>query len=148
MNYKKGDSGDMVRRIQHALKSAGYGVIPDGKFGIITHEAVVTYQRENGLVADGIVGPATLAKLIAAKFSIKKSRRQIDAIVIHCTASKPGIDLTVDDVRKIHKKQGWSDIGYHYLIRLDGRIETGRDVDLIGAHVNGHNAHTIGVCYS
>ena len=147
MNYKKGDRGEMVKRIQQALKSAGYGVIPDGKFGVITHEAVVTYQRENGLVADGIVGPATLAKLLAAKFSVRKSRRRIDAIVIHCTASKPGVDLTVEDVRKMHKKQGWSDIGYHYLIRLDGRIENGRDVDLIGAHVADHNAHTIGVCY-
>ena len=147
MNYKKGDSGDMVRRIQQALKSAGYGVIPDGKFGIITHEAVVTYQRENGLVADGIVCPATLAKLLAAKISVKKSRRRIDAIVVHCTASKPDVDLTAQDVRTMHKRQGWSDIGYHYLIRLDGRIELGRDVDIIGAHVEGHNAHTIGVCY-
>ena len=142
MNYKKGDSGEMVKRIQSALH-----LVPDGKFGDITLEAVLDFQKRNGLAADGIVGPATLTKLLASKFSVKKSRRQIDAIVIHCTASKPGVDLTVDDVRKIHKKQGWSDIGYHYLIRLDGRIENGRDVDLIGAHVNGHNAHTIGVCY-
>lgn len=147
MNYKKGDSGEMVKQIQQALKSAGYGVIPDGIFGEITREAIITYQREAGLVPDGIVGPATLAKLLAAKFSIKKSRRRIDGIVIHCTATKPGVDLNVDDVRKIHKAQGWADIGYHYLVRLDGRIEAGRDVDIIGAHVSGHNAHTIGVCY-
>lgn len=137
----------MVKQIQHALKSAGYGVIPDGIFGEITREAIVAYQRDAGLVPDGIVGPATLTKLLAAKLSIKKSRRQIDGIVIHCTATKPGQDLTVADVRKMHKQKGWSDIGYHYLIRLDGRIEKGRDVDIIGAHVSGHNAHTIGVCY-
>ena len=147
MNYKKGDKGDMVRQIQKALAAAGYGVIADGIFGEITREAVLAYQSENGLKADGIVGPATMTKLLAAKISIKKSRRRIDAIVIHCTASKPDKDLNVEDVRKIHKKKGWSDIGYHYLIRLDGRIETGRDVDLIGAHVSGYNAHTIGVCY-
>ena len=147
MNYKKGDKGEMVRCIQQALKSAGYGVIPDSKFGEITHEAVIAYQSENNLVADGIVGPATLAKLLAVKFSMKKSKRRIDEIVVHCTASKPNVDLNVADVRKMHKKQGWSDIGYHYLIRLDGRIEVGRDVDTIGAHVEGHNAHTIGVCY-
>lgn len=142
MSYKKGDSGEMVKRIQSALH-----LVPDGKFGDITLEAVLDFQKRNGLAADGIVGPATLTKLLASKFSIKKSRRQIDAIVIHCTASKPNVDLNVDDVRKMHKKQGWSDIGYHYLIRLDGRIDVGRDVDIIGAHVSGHNAHTIGVCY-
>ncbi len=148
MTYKKGDKGAMVKRIQEALKSAGFGVYPDGIFGTITEEAVVAFQRENPpLDIDGIVGPATLAKLLAAKFSIKKSRRRIDAIVIHCTATKPNVDWTVEDVRRVHKAQGWSDIGYHYLIRLDGTIENGRDVDIIGAHVNGHNAHTIGVCY-
>ena len=147
MTYKKGDRGEMVKQIQQALKSAGYGVIPDGIFGEITREAVIAYQSENGLIPDGIVGPATMAKLLAAKLSVKKSRRRIDAIVVHCTASKPDVDLTAQDVRTMHKRQGWSDIGYHYLIRLDGRIELGREVDIIGAHVEGHNAHTIGVCY-
>lgn len=147
MTYKKGDRGEMVKQIQEALKSAGLGVYPDGIFGQITHDAVVEFQCREGLTPDGIVGPATLTKLLAAKISIKKSRRQIDGIVIHCTATKPGQDLTVEDVRRMHKAQGWSDIGYHYLIRLDGRIEKGRDVDIIGAHVSGHNAHTIGVCY-
>ena len=142
MNYKKGDKGEMVKRIQQVLH-----LIPDGIFGELTQEAVIAFQRENNLVPDGIVGPATLAKLLAVKFSMKKSKRRIDEIVVHCTASKPNVDLNVDDVRKMHKKQGWSDIGYHYLIRLDGRIENGRDVDIIGAHVEGHNAHTIGVCY-
>lgn len=142
MNYKKGDTGEMVKQIQRVLH-----LIPDGIFGQLTHEAVIAYQSENGLIPDGIVGPATMAKLLAAKLSVKKSRRRIDAIVVHCTASKPDVDLTAQDVRTIHKRQGWSDIGYHYLIRLDGRIELGRDVDIIGAHVEGHNAHTIGVCY-
>lgn len=142
MNYKKGDRGEMVRQIQKALH-----LIPDGIFGEITHEAVIAYQSENGLIPDGIVGPATLTKLLAAKLSIKKSTRVITGIVIHCTATKPNVDLNADDVRRIHKAQGWSDIGYHYLIRLDGRIENGRDVNIIGAHVSGHNAHTIGVCY-
>lgn len=142
MNYKKGDTGEMVKQIQRVLH-----LIPDGIFGKLTHEAVIAYQSENGLIPDGIVGPATMAKLLADKISVKKSRRQIDGIVIHCTATKPDVDWTAADVRNVHKKKGWSDIGYHYLIRLDGRIELGRDVDIIGAHVEGHNAHTIGVCY-
>jgi len=142
MNYKKGDKGEVVKQIQRTLH-----LVDDGIFGHLTEEAVIAFQREAGLVPDGIVGPATLTKLLAAKFSIKKSRRKIYGIVIHCTATKAGVDLNVEDVRRIHKAQGWADIGYHYLIRIDGRIENGRDVDLIGAHVSGYNANTIGVCY-
>lgn len=142
MNYKKGDRGEMVKQIQRALH-----LIPDGIFGDITREAVIDFQEQNNLTPDGIVGPATMAKLMASKLTIKKSTRVITGIVIHCTATKPNADLNADDVRRIHKAQGWSDIGYHYLIRLDGRIENGRDVNTIGAHVSGHNAHTIGVCY-
>ena len=42
---------------------------------------------------------------------------------------------------------GWSDIGYHYVIRLDGELETGRPIDKVGAHVKGHNKDSIGICY-
>ena len=54
---------------------------------------------------------------------------------------------TVDDIRREHKAQGWSDIGYHYLVYLDGTVHEGRDVDIAGAHASGHNTHSIGVCY-
>ena len=47
----------------------------------------------------------------------------------------------------MHKAKGWSDIGYHYLVKLDGTIQAGRDVDIIGAHVKGHNSNSIGVVY-
>ncbi|MBO4551496.1 MAG: N-acetylmuramoyl-L-alanine amidase [Bacteroidaceae bacterium] len=78
---------------------------------------------------------------------MRKSKRTITDIVVHCTASVAGKDLTVEDIRKIHKKNGWADIGYHYVVRLDGRIEVGRDIDKIGSHVKGHNSHSIGVVY-
>ena len=54
---------------------------------------------------------------------------------------------TVEDIRREHKAQGWSDIGYHYLVYLDGTVHEGRDVDIAGAHASGHNTHSIGVCY-
>ena len=73
--------------------------------------------------------------------------REIDKIIIHCTATKEGKDYSVDTVRKWHLKRGWSDIGYHFLIRLDGTIEKGRDVNRIGAHCKGHNKGSIGICY-
>ena len=144
--YKVGSRGEVVKQIQRALK-----LYPDGIYGRLTREAVMTFQKENGLTSDGIVGPATLAKLlpkaVSVAFSQKKSVRTITDIVVHCTATCPNQDLNVGDIRRMHIKQGWADIGYHYVIRLDGRIEPGRDVDIVGAHVSGHNSHSIGVVY-
>lgn len=138
--YKIGSRGEVVKQIQKALH-----LIPDGIFGKLTEEAVISFQNQNGLKPDGIVGPATLAKLIPVRF--KRSSRVITDIVIHCTATKAGYDYTANDIRKMHRAQGWSDIGYHYIVRLNGAVEPGRDVDMIGAHVSGHNAHSIGIAY-
>lgn len=138
--YKRGSTGQMVRQIQKALH-----LMPDGIYGAITEEAVRKWQAAHGLPADGIVGPKTLLKLIPVR--LKKSKRTITDIVIHCTATRAWQDYSADDIRRMHKAQGWADIGYHYVVRLDGTIEPGRDVDKIGAHVSGHNANSIGVVY-
>ena len=140
MNYKKGSRGEMVRQIQKALH-----LYPDGIFGALTEERVKQFQRENGLTPDGIVGPATLTKLIPAR--LKKSKRIINEIIVHCTATPEGKDYTVAEIRRWHLARGFSDIGYHYIIHLDGEIETGRDVDISGAHCTGHNANSIGISY-
>lgn len=145
MTYKKGSRGEMVRQIQKALAGAGLRVIVDGNFGPITEEAVKEFQIKKGLKADGIVGPATLALLIPAR--LKKSRRSINEIIIHCTATPEGRECSVDEIRQWHKARGFTDIGYHYVIHLDGRVENGRDVDIAGAHCTGHNTHSIGVVY-
>lgn len=144
--YKLGSRGEAVKQIQKALH-----LVPDGVFGPLTQEALVTWQREHGLTPDGLAGPATLARLLptVAKnvLHMKKSRRTITDIVIHCTASREGQAMTVEQIRAEHKKNGWSDIGYHYVIGLNGERWNGRDVDLVGAHVSGHNAHSIGIAY-
>ena len=146
--YKIGSpKSDMVAKIQRILH-----LIPDGIYGQLTREAVTAWQKEHGLTADGIVGPATLAKMFpeVAKSSLglKKSKRTITDIVVHCTASRENVKMTVDQIRRIHmRERGWSDIGYHYVVTLDGEVEFGRDVNLIGAHVSGYNSHSIGVVY-
>jgi len=140
MIYKIGSKGDKIKEIQIVLN-----LYPDGIFGKLTEEAVMTYQRENGLKVDGIVGEETYRKLFTNGFT--KSKRKITDIVVHCTASRCDENLTVADIRKIHKKNGWSDIGYHYVVRLDGIIELGRNVNISGAHVSGHNPHSIGIVY-
>ena len=140
--YRKGSRGEVVRQIQIALH-----LYPDGIFGVNTEQAVKEFQKRNNLNPDGIVGPLTLAKLIPQRF--KKSKRTITELIVHCSATPEGVDYTVDDIRKWHRQQGWSDIGYHYVVYRNGLIVDGRDVDLIGAHClkGGHNTHSIGICY-
>lgn len=138
--YKQGSRGEVVKQIQKALN-----LYPDGIFGPLTKERVMQFQRENGLTVDGIVGPATLAKLIPCW--LRKSKRRITEIIVHCTATQEGRHVTVDELRLWHKQKGWSDIGYHYVVYLDGTVHEGRNVDISGAHCTGHNANSIGVVY-
>ena len=144
-----GSRGDGVKVLQQALCRAGYPMICDGIYGVITRDAVVEFQRKHHLVSDGIVGPATIALLIPTVFKLKKSKRTIKEIIVHCTATPEGRNMTVEQIRADHKKKGWSDIGYHYVIDTQGKRFTGRDVDLIGAHcaAGGHNTYSIGVAY-
>jgi len=73
--------------------------------------------------------------------------RKITIIVIHCSATKEGLDIDASVIRSWHKNKGYRDIGYHYVIKLDGTIEKGRSEESIGAHVQGFNANSIGICY-
>ena len=138
--YKRGSTGAVVKQIQEALH-----LLADGIYGAITEDAVKVFQRENGLTVDGIVGPATLAKLVPQR--LKKSERKITEIIIHCSATPEGRDYTVDDIRRWHKERGYSDVGYHYIVYRNGILAQGRDINVVGAHASGHNAHSIGICY-
>lgn len=72
--------------------------------------------------------------------------RHINTIVIHCSATPPNMDIGAKEIREWHLQRGWSDIGYHYVIRRNGNIELGRPVERIGAHVRGFNRYSIGIC--
>ena len=74
--------------------------------------------------------------------------RIINEIIVHCSDTPEGRNDKAEDIRRWHVNgNGWSDIGYHYVVDLDGTIELGRDVALVGAHATGHNANSVGVCY-
>ena len=74
--------------------------------------------------------------------------RTITLIVIHCSAVRPGQQSSAKDINDWHHDRGFKNgIGYHYVVRRDGSIEPGRPLDMIGAHVVGHNRHSIGICY-
>lgn len=73
--------------------------------------------------------------------------RAIKELVVHCSATPSAKPFRAADIDKWHRGQGWSSIGYHYVITLDGTIEPGRPLAEAGAHVAGHNAESIGICY-
>jgi N-acetylmuramoyl-L-alanine amidase len=82
-------------------------------------------------------------------------RREITDIVVHCSATKPGQKVDVDVIDGWHKLRGFSHqkesgryCGYHFVVREDGSIQTGRFLNETGAHVQGANSHSIGVCYA
>lgn len=73
--------------------------------------------------------------------------RKIDKIIIHCSATPAGRDVTIDEIRSWHIARGFNDIGYHYVIDLQGRTLPGRSEAIAGAHCLNQNSHSIGVCY-
>lgn len=74
--------------------------------------------------------------------------RKIDKIIVHCSATREGQHIDVDTIRDWHVNgRGWSDIGYHYVIYLDGTVHPGRPIERAGAHTKGQNANSIGICY-
>lgn len=75
--------------------------------------------------------------------------RNISEIIVHCSATPEGRDVTVKDIDAWHRKRGFKCIGYHYVIYRDGSIHQGRPEEEPGAHCKegGHNRHSIGVCY-
>ena len=73
--------------------------------------------------------------------------RKINKIILHCSATPEGRQHDVADIRRWHLKRGFNDIGYHYLIHIDGTIEEGRPLNKQGAHCSGQNRGSIGICY-
>lgn len=73
--------------------------------------------------------------------------RKIDKIILHCSANGPNSKIGVKEIRDYHVKvRGWKDIGYHYVIKRDGMLETGRPIEQAGAHCTGYNANSVGIC--
>lgn len=74
--------------------------------------------------------------------------RKITTIIVHCTATPEGVPVSVDKIRSWHiKERGFSDIGYHFIIGIDGTIHSGRALEAVGAHCIGHNTNSIGIAY-
>lgn len=79
---------------------------------------------------------------------------EIDAIIIHCSATRADKLFRAKDIARMHRQRGFRTIGYHYVIDRDGTVELGRPETEQGAHCNtsgmsgrSYNKHSIGICY-
>ncbi len=75
-----------------------------------------------------------------------KQRTATKQIFVHCSATPETMDIGAKDIDRWHKNRGWAGIGYHIVIRRDGRYELGRKLDTMGAHAYGHNRDSVAIC--
>lgn len=73
--------------------------------------------------------------------------REINLIVVHCSATRADRDFTENDLEVCHRHRGFNGAGYHFYIRKNGDIKNTRPLEKPGAHALGYNAHCIGICY-
>lgn len=79
--------------------------------------------------------------------SYNRGTRRLDSIIVHCSATPEGMDIGAEEIDCWHRQRGFSTIGYHYVVRLDGTVEQGRGLWRTGAHCLGHNVASVGICY-
>lgn len=78
---------------------------------------------------------------------ITRKLTDITIIVLHCSDSDYCYHDNIETIREWHmKEQGFEDVGYHFVILKSGRIELGRAINVVGAHVKGQNWGSIGIC--
>ena len=71
------------------------------------------------------------------------NRSKTDYIVLHHAEA---VKCTAQDVHSWHRANGWTGIGYHFFVRKDGTIYCGRPINVVGAHVQGMNSCSVGIC--
>ena len=70
----------------------------------------------------------------------------VNYLVVHCSATPAARDIGVKELDLMHRQRGFRKIGYHYIIRRDGTVEKGRPNSEPGAHVQGFNSRSLGIC--
>lgn len=76
------------------------------------------------------------------------TRKRTDKIIIHCSDTDNPNHDSAAWVRRLHLSNGWKDIGYQFFIRKSGGVELGRPEMAVGAHTEGENSTSIGICVS
>lgn len=78
---------------------------------------------------------------------MKQTRREINLIVVHCSATREDRSYTPEQMERDHKARGFNSAGYNFYIRRSGEIISLRPLDQIPAHAKGYNRNSIGICY-
>ncbi|PRP96572.1 N-acetylmuramoyl-L-alanine amidase [Enhygromyxa salina] len=76
------------------------------------------------------------------------ARPTTEYIIWHTAAHPGNLDTSAAQIDGWHKHNGWSGIGYHYVVRQGGAVESGRAAGEVGAHAKGLNGKSIGICFS
>ncbi len=74
------------------------------------------------------------------------NRKNTDYIIIHCSATKPSMNIGAYEIDRWHRERGWLEIGYHFVVKRNGAIELGRPMEAVGAHAKGYNDKSVSVC--
>lgn len=117
----------------------------DGDFGPMTLAASMELLDAEDLGGTQMTGKPI--ETIRPQFAYRAPRRSVNELIWHCAATPEGRHFDVADINRWHKARGWSGIGYHFVVELDGTITAGRSNEKRGAHVGGRNTNTIGACY-
>jgi N-acetylmuramoyl-L-alanine amidase len=150
-NFDRG-TAMTVLALQRRLKSLGFDLPKfgaDGDFGDETQTAIHKALDELERLRKGTPSTPTPGRMPSSSpvWTQPKASRRIEEVIVHCTATPEGREVSVDTIRGWHKARGWKDIGYHYIVHLDGKVEAGRPEATVGSHVSGHNTGTLGVVY-
>ena len=79
-------------------------------------------------------------------FNYMDTRSKTEQIILH--HSGVTVLQSVETIHNYHKNtNGWSGIGYHFYVRKDGNIYRGRPENTVGAHCQGENYNSIGICF-
>lgn len=135
-----------ISLIQTGLRDLGYdpGKV-DGLWGSNTRAAVDQLLASRGAPASEVLASMTTAVL-------RQGGAVVDEIIVHCSDTRPDwmadapLALKRAEIDRWHKARGWNGFGYHWLIDRDGKVINGRPETEVGAHVEGHNTGTIGIC--
>ena len=138
-----------LRDIQRRLTLLNYNPGPvDGTFGARTEAALLALLQTRGPAVEQRPSAPTGSAVItqAGKYVVRE-------VIIHCSDTRvlwmhnAPLAEKVAEIRRWHmQERGWRNIGYHWVIDLDGQKAPGRAETEIGAHVEGRNAGTLGVC--
>ena len=80
---------------------------------------------------------------------MREANREITEFIAHWSATYTNQDIGAEEIHSWHVDKGWKGIGYHYVIRRDGRLQRGRPINSTGAHSGAynHNNYSIGICF-